>query len=763
MQSQRVSPTYTRSMSRSATGGRPAQDGAASPSSSGKKRDRWQRFLLRWGWIFPVLALLIGIGILAVAYAFATIPLPKDVKVTQTSEVFDRHGHLIGTYSSEIHRFLIDTTKLPPYVSEAVISSEDKNYFKHGGVDLRGIVRAAWADITGGGIQQGGSTIAQQYVKNAILHDPSQTISRKVKEAILAVKLEHKYTKNEILGFYLNTIYLGRGAYGIEAAARAYFNEHATQLSLKQAAFLAGIIPAPESYQPDEHAKLAKERRDHVLTLMQQQGYIAAARAAKASHGRIRLAPGASGRAKHEKAAYFMEWLRKRYLYPKYGNCLYTCGLKIYTTLDLGLQKDAERAVASTLTEKTDPQAAVVSMTPSGEVRAFVGGRHFNSVKKAAGFDYASDVPGRFPGSSLKPFTLLTAIDQGVSPERTTFSGASPVTITDPKCATKDPATGTYQPWQPANFEGEQFGYINLDLATTDSVNTVYAQLIAEIGPEKVAAKLDKFGYGREGTPNKRPIPPNCSLALGAIPVTPLEHARAYAALDSRGKLPTVSPIRYVQDSTGRCIDEYLGAKQDCKKKHGDITTTVDTQNNIDVLTQVLTHVVQSGTATEANIGRPVAGKTGTTQNHEDAWFAGYVPQLTTVVWIGYPVAHVKGRAPFTPQMQYCADPVLCRPVHGINVAGGTFPAMIWAKYMQAAVQGLPIQQFVIPVALPTGVLNSPVAQVTNPPPSPTLSPSPTVKTTPSPTTSTHPSPSPRPTGTTRPSPTPVVSPTSSP
>ncbi|HEX3326801.1 MAG TPA: transglycosylase domain-containing protein [Actinomycetota bacterium] len=742
-------------MSGSSTSRRTAPRPASKPSSNAKKRTRWQRFLLRWGWTFPVLALLIGLGILAVAYAFASIPLPKDVKVTQSAEVFDRNGHLIGTYSGEIKRFLIDTTQLPPYVREAVISSEDKNYYKHGGVDLRGIVRAAWADITGGSIQQGGSTIAQQYVKNAILHDPSQTISRKVKEAILAVKLEHRYSKDQILGFYLNTIYLGRGAYGIEAAARAYFNEHATQLSLSQAAFIAGIIPAPESYQPDDNAKLAKERRDHVLTLMQQQGYVSEQRATKASHGPVRLAPGATGRAKHERAAYFMEWLRKSYLYPKYGNCLYTCGLKIYTSLDLGLQRDAQRAVASTLTEKTDPQAALVSMTPLGQVRAFIGGRNFNSVKKAAGFDYASDVPGRFPGSSLKPFTLLTAIGQGVSPERTTFSGASPVTITDPRCATKDPATGSYQPWQPANFEDEQFGRINLDLATTDSVNTVYAQLITEIGPQKVATTLDRFGYGREGTPDHRHIAPNCSLALGAIPVTPVEHARAYAALDARGKLPTVSPIRYVEDASGRCLDEYLGAKESCRNKHRDVTTTVASRNNVDVLTQVLTHVVQSGTATAANIARPVAGKTGTTQDHEDAWFAGYVPQLTTVVWMGYPVQHVKGRAPFTPQMQYCADPLLCRPVHGINVAGGTFPAMIWARYMQAAVQGLPVRDFATPITLPTGTLTSPVAQVTNPPPSPT----PSATRSSSPASSPTPTPHPTPT----PTPTPVVSPSSSP
>jgi penicillin-binding protein 1A len=591
-------------------------------------------------------------------------------------------------------------------------------------------------------------------VKNAILHDPSQTISRKVKEAILAIKLEHKFSKDQILGFYLNTIYLGRGAYGIEAAARAYFNEHASQLTLRQAAFIAGIIPAPESYQPDENPKLAKERRNHVLDLMREQGYISARRAAKAGHGPVKLAPGSSGRAKHERAAYFMEWLRKKYLYPKYGNCLYTCGLKIYTNLDLNLQSQAESAIASTLTQKSDPQAALVSMTPLGQVRAFVGGRDFDSVKKAGGFDYASDYPGRFPGSSLKPFTLLSAIDQGVSPERTTFPGASPVTITDPRCATKDPTTGIYQPWQPENFEGEQFGTINLDLATTDSVNTVYAQLIAEIGPEKVAKTLDKFGYGREGTGAKRPIPPNCSLALGAIPVTPLEHARAYSALDARGKLPTVTPVRYVESSSGQCIDEYLSAKKICKNKHRDIVKSVDTQNNVDVLTQVLTHVVESGTATAAEIGRPVAGKTGTTQDHQDAWFAGYVPQLTTVVWMGYPVQHVKGRAPFTPEMQYCPDLVLCRPVHGINVAGGTFPAMIWAKYMAAAVEGSPIQQFPLPIALPTGVLNSPVAQIPYPPQAP---PSPAPTTTGSPAASPSGRPSPKPTATARPTPTPLA------
>ncbi len=714
-----------------------------------------QRFLLRYGWLLPLATLLIGLGTLVLTYAFASIPLPKDIRLDSSAQVFDRHGHLIGTYSGEVTRFLVDTKKLPKYVSEAVVSSEDRNFYQHGGVDPRGIVRAAWADLTGGGIQQGGSTIAQQYVKNAVLQDPSRTITRKIKEAVLAIKLERRYSKSKILGFYLNTIYLGRGTYGIEAAARAYFDKHARDLSLGQSAYLAGIVPAPEAYQAKENPARAEERRNHVLDLMVQQGYISQKRADKASHGKVKLAKGASKFNDSERAAYFMEWLRKNYLYPEYGNCLYTCGLKIYTTLDLDLQASAEQAISSTLTEPGDPQAALVSMTPDGSVRAFVGGRKFNDLSAARGFDYATDYPGRQAGSSFKPFTLLTAIGQGISPQ-SRFPGPSPVTIDNPQCNNSD---GT--PWQPENYASEQFGDITLDEATTNSVNTVFAQLIALIGPQPVAATLDKFGFDRGG---KRKIVPTCSLALGTLDVTPLEQTRAFAAFDAGGTLPDVTPIRYVDDSSGHCVKQYRsqpGLKCDDKAKL--TTSRVADQNSTAVLSQVLTHVVEGGTATAAAIGRPVAGKTGTTQDNRDAWFAGYIPQLTTVVWMGYPVANVKG-AEVQPLMQACAEPTICRPVHGIDVVGGTFPAQIWAKYMTQAVSGLPVESFPLPASEPSQVIN-PVPPTPAPPPSPSSPPSPPNTPSPSPPGSPSPSvsPSPAPSPSTEPSPSPSVSPSPAP
>jgi penicillin-binding protein 1A len=268
-----------------------------------KLKSRPQRWLLRYGWVFPVLALVIGGGILALTYAFASIPLPRDIKLSSSAEVFDRYGVRIGTYSNEIHRFLIDTTELPKYVGQAVVASEDKDFYEHGGISVKGIIRAAWANLTGGEIQQGGSTIAQQYIKNAVLQDPERTVTRKIKEAILAIKLERRYSKRQILGFYLNTIYLGRGAYGMEAAARIYFDRPAVELTLPQAAFLAGIIPSPESYQPDDNPIGAKRKRDQVLDLMAQQGYISRERADRAQRGKVRVEKVTRQSVENQKAA----------------------------------------------------------------------------------------------------------------------------------------------------------------------------------------------------------------------------------------------------------------------------------------------------------------------------------------------------------------------------------------------------------------------------------------------------------------------------
>ena len=710
-----------------------------SPGRGGKgkarPKSRTQRVLLRFGWVLPIVAVLLGGAILLLTYAFASIPLPREIRLDQTARVYDVNGKLIGTFSGEERRIIISPKRIPEHVKQAVVAAEDRDFYHHNGVSLKGILRAGWANVTGGEITQGGSTITQQYIKNAVLQDPSRTITRKIKEAVLAIKLERRYTKAEILGFYLNTIYLGRGAYGIQAAAQAYFGKSASALTLPEAAYLASIIPSPESYQPDEHPRLARERRDRVLDVMVEEDYITEAQAEQAKAHKVEAVSRSQVDSNNQTAAYFMEWLRREYLEPEFGNRLYTDGLKIYTTLDLEKQQQAEQAIAGVLTEPTDPQASLVSITPRGEVRAFVGGRDFNNRRKARGTIFASDLPGHQSGSALKPFTLLTAIEDGISPQ-SRFSGASPVTIEDPECSQNG------QPWQPENFGGSSYGTLTLDQATTNSVNTVFAQVAAEVGPEAIAGTLDDFGFSPKLGADE--IEPVCSLALGAFPATPVEMARAYAGFAGRGRLPDVIPIRYVLDGNGDCRISYLPQKFDCETEKKTAPTTVAEANDVDVLTQTLTHVVTSGTAAASvEIGRPAAGKTGTAQNNVSSWFAGYVPQLTTVVWMGYPIEKgpdgKRGTSDdFVPRMGFCSDTTLCRPVHGIEVTGGSFPAQIWDAYMEQATSGMEVLPFAMPTDLPDEVINS------APPPSPP--PSPTAEKTPTPKPTTQPSPVPTPT-----------------
>jgi len=705
---------------------------------------------LRYGWTLPIGAILVGSGILGLTYAFASIPLPTELDLDSSAEVYDANDELIGTFSGEVRRFLIDTSKLDKFVGEAVIAAEDRDFYKHNGVSVRGIVRAAWANITDTQISQGGSTITQQYVKNAVLEDPSRTLTRKLKEAVLSVKLERRYSKKQILGFYLNTIYLGRGAYGIEAAARAYFDKNATELTLGEAAYFAGIIPSPESYQPDSNPQGAVARRNRVLRVMEDLGYVSERKARKAARGRVRLAKQDDHRQR-QPAAYFIEWLRKVYLYPEYEECLYTCGLKIYTTLDVDMQNAAEDAVDSILTEKKDPEAALVSTTPKGEIRAFVGGRSFTNVRRARGFNYASDYPGRQAGSAFKPFTLLTAIEEGISPQ-SRFSGASPTYVPAP-CA----GDNGLPPWEVENYGGSSYGTLTLDQATTNSVNAVYGQLIHEVGPDKVAEKLEDLEFDRSGTSARREIPENCGLSLGTLDVTPVEMARAYASFAGRGVLPEIMPIRYITNSSGDCLKKYRPEQGvECEDEDRLTMERVADQNTADVLTQTLTHVVQGGTATIANIGRPVAGKTGTTQLNVNAWFAGYVPQLVTVVWEGYP-AEKNGE--LVPRMAYCSDPVECRPVHGQEVTGGNSlvgPAVIWRNFMAAATEELPAAPFPLPTDIPDTIINSP-------PPAPPSTPEPdkSKKPKPEPTEgepTTEPTPTQEPTPTEQP--TPIITPT---
>lgn len=710
-------------------------------------RTRGQKVLTRYALLLPVGTFFVGLTILGLTYAFANIPLPDDIELTLSTEVFDANGKSIGSYSGEITRFPFDPQKLlekKPFIGQAVLAAEDRSFYEHNGVSVRGVIRAAWANMTGGQVQQGGSTITQQYVKNAVLQDPSRTVTRKVREAVLAVKLERQYSKDQILGFYLETIYLGRGTYGFEAAARRYFNKSVSQINLSEAAYLASIIPSPEAYQIDEDRDLAESRRDRVLTEMVKLGFVTQDKADAAMNKRLKLARTADHESeKRSKAAYFMEWLRKNFLQEEFGSDLYTGGLQIHTTLDLELQAAAERAVRTMLPNPEDPQAALVSMTPRGGIRAMVGGKAFRNVSKARGFNYATSEPGRQPGSSLKPFTLVTAIDQGISP-RSRFSGASPTQIEDPECATN------FQPWEVNNYGNSSFGTIDLVQATTNSVNTVYAQLMAEVGAESVAKMLEEFGFNpKYGAENINPV---CANALGGgEDVTPLEMARAYAGFAGRGKLPHVNPVAYITDSQGNCIKRYLGSG-DCEERVGGrAPEEIIDENSADVLTQSLTGVVSAGTATNANIGRPVAGKTGTTQDNGNAWFAGYTPQLSTVVWVGYPLEggpdgkigtecgqkaeseqkrlerqSACAEDDFIPEMRSCSDLDLCRPVLGdlsapIEVTGGSFPARIWGAYMSEAVADMPVEEFAIPAAQPSEIINgSPPPSTSAPEPEPT-------------------------------------------
>ncbi|MDQ4057768.1 MAG: transglycosylase domain-containing protein [Actinomycetota bacterium] len=713
-----------------------------------RDRSRGSRWLLRLGWLLPLFALGVGGAVLFLTYAFANIPLPREVPLPSAAEVYDSNGDLIGVFSGEERRFLINTEKLiknkdTAFIGEAVIAAEDRTFYSHNGISVRGMMRAAWADVTSGEIQQGGSTITQQYVKQAVLQDPGRTVERKLKEAILAIKLERRYSKDQILGFYLNTVYFGRGAYGIEAAARTYFAKSATDLNVGEMAFLAGIIPSPESYQPDENPQGALEKRDRVLDLMVEQGFIGQARADKWLGKKVKVIKGGDGTTGNtQPAAYFMEWLRRE-LQNEYGTDLYTGGFKIHTTLDLEMQEAAESTVAETLTEKQDPQAALISMTPAGEVKAFVGGKAFNNVKKARGFNYVSD-NYRQPGSAYKPFTLLAGIEDGVSLQ-SSFSGSSPYTITDPQCATNGSL------WEPENYGGASYGYMDLISATANSVNTIYAQLIVEVGPQNVADLLEDFGFDGDPTePGRTPVTPNCSLVLGTQIVTPLQMARAYAGMANGGALPEVTPVAYIEDAKGNCVKVYRPndsrscGKRDPKPK----TTQIVEENSVNLLNEALQSVVTSGSGSSANIGRPVAGKTGTTQNNVDAWFAGYTPQLATVVWVGYP----KDGA-IVPQMRYCADPNLCRPVHGYEVTGGgspVSPAPMWANFMAQAmlIGDYEIEYF------EDGIESGTV--ISAPPPKPTKKPKPTE--TPDPSPSEEPSPKP-----TEPEPTPTESPPASP
>ncbi|MFN2608824.1 MAG: transglycosylase domain-containing protein [Acidimicrobiales bacterium] len=575
------------------------------------------------------------------------------------SVVYARDGSVLTTLHEEENRVPVPLAKVPPQVVRAVLDAEDDRFYEHGAIDLRGLTRAMVVNIQSGGVTEGGSTITQQLIKISLLNS-QQKAGRKIKEAVLAIRLESTMTKDQILERYVNAIYLGNHAYGLEAAAETYFQKSVDQLDMGQGILLASLIRDPVGGDPWTAPKAARARRDIIVDRMRDLGHLSSAEA-DAIKGQPMPTPPPAEPAKGTD--YFAEEVKQLLLAdPRLGATpaeryasVFKGGLTIRTTLDPGFQAQAEQSVADVLPDSGGQfHAAVVSVDPtSGAVRALVGGSDFSSAK----FDLA--VQGaRFAGSAFKPFTLMAALESGFSPDDT-INGAAPCPIPNPGAV--DPV------WTPGNVEGEAPGVLSITDATVNSVNCAYARLVKLVGPQNVVDVAKRMGITSH-------LDPFLSITLGTSGVSPLEMADAYATLAADGEHHAPYFIDSVVDSRGKVIFKTT--------PKGD---RVVTTQNARTETKVLTQVVQRGTGTAAAVSDwTVAGKTGTTDNYTNAWFVGYTPTLATAVWMGSPQADVPMRS-----------------VGGITVYGGTYPARIWHEYMTAALSTMTPVDFPAPDPTP--------------------------------------------------------------
>jgi penicillin-binding protein 1A len=627
-----------------------------------------------------VLFVLLGLGVLAVVsmvFGMMTavsqdLPAIYDFaqfKASKNSEVFDASGEPIGTLTSNQNKILLTSSQISPNIKNAVVSIEDSRFYEHAGVDFQGIGRALVRDILSQSAAQGASTITEQFVKNALAAQGSRTLFEKFREAALAYRLERHWSKDKILTEYLNTIYFGEGAYGIEAAARTYFGKAhpgcgtptepcASVLEPWEAATLAAIIASPSAYDPKIYPENALMRRNLVLEKMYEQGYITATQFEEGSQQALPSPSDIEPPKLDSRAPYFTAWLRQQ-LVDRYGAAkTFFGGLKVKTTLDLRLQGAAEEAVNSYLGYLPPTASVVVLDNKNAGVKAMVGGPNFETKP----FNLAT-LGHRQPGSSIKPFTLITALEEGISPE--TVYESAPQEFHFGK--------NGQETFVVHNDEDSYLGSCSIICATTYSDNSIYAQLALE-GLEgktiedrtrSIAATIHKMGY-------RDPISTNPAMVLGGLRegVTPLGWAYAYMTIANDGDRvsgtlapePGDSPVAYtqVEDQDGHTI------------KGGDNDSTheqVLSESTASEAKSILETVVSSGTGTHANIGAPGQwGKTGTTENNGDAWFCGATEEVTACVWVGY--------ADTTTPMTTLYD--------GGPVMGGTFPALIWASVISA-------------------------------------------------------------------------------
>jgi len=569
-------------------------------------------------------------------------PAARDAEVDTV--VYASNGRtVLAVLRGDESRVLVGTEDIAPIMRQAIVSVEDKRFFEHDGIDLRGVARALWADIRSQAIVEGGSTITQQFVKNAYIRN-ERSFARKVREAALAWQLEKQWnSKDRILTAYLNTIYFGNGAYGIQQASRAYFQKGAKYLELHEAALLAGLPADPARYDPVTNPRNAKLRRRHVLTVMLEQGKITRADFRRADSAelpppdKVRL-PGTGG-----KAQYFVNYVKDQ-LVEKYGaGRVFGGGLRVTTTIDLKLQEQARAAIESVLADPDGPAAALVAIDPAtGAVRAMFGGRNFRESQ----FNLAAQAE-RQPGSAFKPIVLAAAMREGISP--LTEIESKPVSI-----------DAGDRVWRVTNYDKTYLGRVTLERGLVSSDNSVYAQLTDLVGPKAIVETAHALGIGSH-------LDPYFSIGLGLEgEINALEMARAYATIANRGvrvdgslmgDRPRV--VQHVERTrAGRKIEENTPQGKPVLEP-GEAT----------VLTEILQDVVQSGTGRRASVpGLSVAGKTGTTDNYADAWFVGYTPELVVAVWVGYPDR---------------LRPMLTE-FGGEPVTGGTLPAQIWREFVES-------------------------------------------------------------------------------
>ncbi|HEV8463160.1 MAG TPA: PBP1A family penicillin-binding protein [Gaiellaceae bacterium] len=592
---------------------------------------------------------------------------PAHQKTQANTYVYASNGYtVLSILRGDQARIIVPSHAISPWLKHSIVAIEDKRFYEHRGVDVRGMARALWADVSNRGTVQGGSTITQQFVKNQYLTS-QKTVGRKLFEAALAWQLEQKWSKDRILTAYLNTVYFGNGAYGAEQASRIYFHHSAKLMKPAEAALLAGIPEDPSLWDPVAHPNLAKARRNLVLNQLYQQGFLTKSQYDDATvypmpdPSKVSL-PSTQGNA----APYFANYVKDQLVHELGAGKTFGGGLKVTTTLNVNLQRAARDAIKQVLPPSDyNPSAALVALDAhSGAVLAMVGGANYHHSQ----FNLATQGE-RQPGSAFKPFVLATALRENVSPA-TILTSKKQVTIN---------AGGRL--WNVNNYEGEALGPIDLSKAIAYSDNSVFSQLTALVGPQNVADTAKKLGI-------TTPLQGYFAIGLGAEPATPIEMARAYTSFADGGARIDGK----IFGNTPRVVNEIKDG--DNTEVNRPVYKQVLSPTQAETMNQLLQGVVQYGTGKAAQLpGREVAGKTGTTENYGDAWFVGYTPQIVTAVWVGYPDKLVPMLSQF----------------HGQPVAGGTFPALIWKAFMQKALEKIPPENFESPPALysaPVNVVN---------------------------------------------------------